>query len=102
MARLIDIRPSEEKVPSELGLIVGDLIRFTAMGGQVRSGTAVELLGIFTDSVVSTDGSVLTPQGAPSAVLFRASVPGNAVIDVVSGSPFVPHNTQSVVIRVEL
>ncbi|MEX5306105.1 hypothetical protein RF644_10160 [Kocuria sp. CPCC 205258] len=100
MARLIDVRPQEENIPSELGVTVGDVIRFIATGGRVRSGTSVELLGMFTDSVVGTDGSVLTPSGPPTTVLFRARQLGDAVVDVVAGFPFHHSKTWSVLIRV--
>lgn len=101
MSRYIDIRPDEEGLPSELVIAVGDVVRFVATGGRVRSGTGVELLGILSDSVVGTDGSVLTPLGPPGAVLFRGQSPGRAVVDVVSGDPFRSPTTHSVVVRVE-
>ncbi len=101
MSRLIDVRPDEEGLPPELVVAVGDVVRFAASGGQVRSGTGVELLGVLSESVVGTDGSVLTPLGAPGAVLLRARSPGRAVVDVVSGDPFRSPVTRSVVIRVE-
>ena len=99
MSRLIEIGPDE--VPRELVLAVGDVVRVAASGGQVRSGTAVELLGILTDGVLATDGSVLTPLGPPGTVLLRASFPGRAVVDVVSGDPFHSPVTRSLVVRVE-
>jgi hypothetical protein len=101
VSRYIDIRPDEEGVPAELVLTVGDVVRFAATGGRVRSGSGVALLGILADSVVGTDGSVLTPLGAPGVVLFRAEQPGLAVVDVVSGDPFGSSVTRSVTVRVE-
>jgi hypothetical protein len=101
VGRYIDIRPDEEGLPSELVLAVGDVVRFTASGGRVRSGTGVELLGVLSDSIVGTDGSVLTPMGAPGAVLFQASSPGRAVVDVVWGDPFRSPVSGDVVVRVE-
>jgi hypothetical protein len=101
MSRLVDIRPDEEGLPSELVLAVGDVVRFAATGGRVTSGTAVELVGVLSDSVVGTDGSVLTPLGAPGAVLFRATSAGRAEVDVVTGDPFRSPVTRRVVMRVE-
>ena len=101
MSRFIDIRPAEEGLPSELVITVGDVVRFTATGGRIRSGTGVELLGILSDSVVGTSGAVLTPLGPPTAVLLLARSPGSAVVDVVSGDPFRSPVTRSVTIRVE-
>jgi hypothetical protein len=101
MNRFIDIRPDDEGLPSGLVITVGDVVRFTATGGRIRSGTGVELLGILSDSVVGTGGVVLTPLGPPTAVLFLARSPGSAVVDVVTGDPFRSPATRSVVIRVE-
>jgi hypothetical protein len=101
VGRYIDIRPDDEGLPAELVLGVGDVVRVAATGGGVRSGTGVELLGILTDSVVGTDGSVLTPLGPPGAVLFRAREPGRAVVELVSGDPFRESVTRSLVVRVE-
>jgi hypothetical protein len=101
VGRYLDIRPDDEGLPAELVLGVGDVVRVAATGGSVRSGTGVELLGILTDSVVGTDGSVLTPLGPPGAVLFRAREPGRAVIELVSGDPFRGPLTRTLVVRVE-
>jgi hypothetical protein len=99
MSRLIEIGPDD--VSGELVLGVGDVVRFAATGGHVRSGTAVEILGILTDSVMGTDGSVLTPLGPPGTVLLRARSPGRAEVDVVSGDPFHSPVTRRLVVRVE-
>jgi hypothetical protein len=101
VGRYIDIRPDEEGLPTELVLAVGDVVRVAATGGGLRTGTGVELLGILTESVVGTDGCVLTPLGPPGAVLFRAREPGHAVLDLVSGDPFGEPLTRSLVVRVE-
>jgi hypothetical protein len=99
VSRLIEIGPDD--VSGELVLAVGDVVRFAATGGHVRSGAAVEIVGILTDSVLGTDGSVLTPLGPPGTVLLRARSPGRAEVDVVSGDPFHSPVTRSLVIRVE-
>ena len=101
MSRYIDVRPDEEGLPAELVIAVGDVVRFSATGGRIRSGTGVELFGVLSESVVGTDGSVLTPLGAPGTVLVRARSPGLAVVDVVTGDPFRSPVTRSVVVRVE-
>ncbi|PRY48367.1 hypothetical protein LY71_1094 [Geodermatophilus tzadiensis] len=101
MSRLIDVRPDEDGLPPELVVAVGDVIRVAANGGRIRSGSGVELLGVLSESVVGTDGSVLTPLGAPGAVLLRARSPGRAVVDVITGDPFRAPVTRSVTIRVE-
>lgn len=88
MGRLIEVPGGGRDVPGDLTVNVGDVLRFDATGGHVREGSAVELLGIFVDSVVGTDGTVLAPMGAPNVVLFRGREPGRAAIDVVTGDPF--------------
>jgi len=100
MGRYIDIRLDEE-LPSELVLAVGDVVRFSASGGRVSSGTAVELLGILIEGVIGRDGSVLAPLGAPSTVLLRARAAGPAVVDVVSGDPYGSTVTRSIVVQVK-
>ncbi|MGY1640619.1 hypothetical protein ACI782_05725 [Geodermatophilus sp. SYSU D00703] len=100
MSRYIDVRPDEEGMPSELVIAVGDVVRFAATGGRIRSGSGVELLGVFSESVVGTDGSILTPLGAPGTVLIRARSPGLTLVDVVSGDPFRSPVTRSVAVRV--
>ena len=101
MGRYIDLRPDEDGMPAELVLAVGDVVRVAATGGGVRSGSGVEVLGILTDSVIGTDGSVLTPLGPPGVVLLRAREPGRAVVDLVSGDPFGSPVTRGLVVRVE-
>jgi hypothetical protein len=88
-------------VSGEFVLGVGDVVRFATTGGHVRSGTAVEILGILTDGVLGTDGSVLTPLGPPGTVLLRARSAGRAEVDIVSGDPFHSPATRTLVIRVE-
>ena len=88
-------------MPAELVLSVGDVVRITATGGGVRSGSGVEVLGILTEGVVGTDGAVRTPLGPPGAVLLRACEPGRAVVDVASGDPFRDPVTRALVVRVE-
>jgi hypothetical protein len=90
--RLIDLQPAQQDLPAAIAITVGDVLKFAASGGHVRGGEAVELLGIFSAAAVGTDGSLLTPAGPPSVVLFLASRPGTATVDVVSGDPFhAPH-----------
>ncbi len=100
MSRLIQVPADRGPGPDpELAVGVGDLLSFSATGGRVRDGTAVELLGAHTAGVVGTDGRVLTPQGPPSTVLFRAREPGRAELEVVTG-PWGAQTTRSVQVRV--
>ncbi|NAZ84774.1 hypothetical protein [Kineococcus indalonis] len=101
MSRLIDIDPDHDGVPAELVLTVGDVVRFNATGVLLRSGSSVEVVGILIDSVVGADGSVLTPLGVPNTVLLKASAPGESRVDVVSGDPFGPSTSRSVLCRVQ-
>lgn len=101
VSRLIEVQPVAQDVPEDLTVGVGDVLRFAASGGRVRDGTAVEILGIFVESVLGTDGQVVAPMGPPNAVLFRARQPGRAAIDVVTGDPWHSPVTRSMTIVVE-
>jgi hypothetical protein len=101
VSRLIDIQPNLQELPAELVVGVGDVLRFAATGGRVRTGTAVELAGTLTDSVLGTNGTVLTPAGPPNSVLFRAIGRGRSVIDVITGDPWRSATTLSITVRVE-
>lgn len=101
MGRLIEIPSGGPELTGDLTVDVGDVLRFDATGGHVREGTAVELLGIYVDSVVGTDGTTLTPLGAPNVVLFRGREPGRATIDVVTGDPFRAPATRALTVVVE-
>jgi hypothetical protein len=96
--RLIDLRPNQQQVPTELTVATGDVLSFAASGGRVREGEGVELLGVFSSAAVGLDGNVLAPAGAPNMVLFRASRPGQATLDVMAGDPF--HSPQTVTLTV--
>ena len=68
---------------------VGDILMFGATGGHLlKGGTTVELLGIFSTSVLSDDGRVLSPIGPPTTALFRALQSGQARIEVIRGDPW--------------
>jgi hypothetical protein len=72
-----------------LNVQVGDLLMFGASGGRLlEGGTAVELAGIFSISVLSNDGRVLSPAGPPTTVLFRAIQSGQTRIEVIRGDPW--------------
>jgi hypothetical protein len=88
MGRLIEIQAAPV-LPPRLEVQVGDLLVFDASGGYVRSGEdAVEFLGAFMRSVVGVDQRVLTPIGAPNAIVFLARRCGWAEIDVITGDPW--------------
>jgi len=62
---------------------------FGATGGHVlEGGTTIELLGIFSTSVLSDDGRVLSPVGPPTTALFRALQSWRAGIELVTGDPW--------------
>jgi hypothetical protein len=101
MARLIEVDDAPG-CPSPLTVAVGDVLLFRAAGGRVRSGgDAVELLGPFLTAVVGDDGSVVSPQGPPNTVLFRARQPGRARLAIVTGDPFHGPQTTALAITVE-
>lgn len=88
MARLIEIQAAQS-LPPVLDVCAGDLLVFDASGGHVLwGGEVVELLGVFMRSVVGDNQQVLSPLGAPNAVVFLARHPGSARISVVTGDPW--------------
>jgi hypothetical protein len=88
VCRLIEIQGTQD-LPPFLAVRTGDMLLFEASGGHVISGgEAVELLGAFLRSVVGDNQLVLSPQGAPNAVVFLARCPGPAKIDVITGDPW--------------
>jgi hypothetical protein len=101
VSRLIEIQPTLQRLPAELTIIAGDLLRFAASGGHVREGTAVRVLGVYTPAVLGTDGVVVAPTGAPNTIMFQALWPGRALIDVVSGDPWHSPTTSRVAVVVE-
>lgn len=88
MPRLIEVRPSVQDVPGELLLHVGDVLAFAATGGRLASGTCLQVVGVLTTSQLAPDGRVLSPAGAPDAVLFLAAAPGEADLEVHAGDPW--------------
>ena len=101
MSRLIQILPVPRELPASLTLSVGDAMLFAASGGHVLDGVAVELFGSFVESVLGTDGQVYTPMGAANAVLFFAREAGEAVIDVVTGDPWLSPASQRMIVVVQ-
>ncbi len=101
MGRLIEIQQAQG-FPSRLTIHVGDVLLFGATGGHVQFGTdVVEILGPFLQSVLGDSGQILSPAGAPNAVLFLARRPGRATIDVVTGDPWGASQTTTLAITVE-
>jgi hypothetical protein len=101
VSRLIEIQPTAQELPAELTVGVGDVLRFAASGGRAPAGSAVELLGIYAEGVLGTNGAVMTPLGPPNVVLFRARTPGRATVDVITGDPFRAPATHHVTLVVE-
>jgi len=102
MARLIDIGPAVRPLPQILRVRPGDLIKFAATGGDVKSGeTVIRRLGVFRTSALGPDGGVLSPEGAPDAVFFLVCNPGSAVLRIVSGDPWGKFETNLIEARSE-
>jgi hypothetical protein len=99
--RLIEVQDVRQ-CASPLLLRAGDLLLFHASGGRIgsRSGV-VELLGPFNQALVASDGSVLTPMGAPNVVLVAARQAGRATIEVITGDPWRGAETITLDLEVE-
>jgi hypothetical protein len=96
MARLIEVQDIDV-LPPDITLQVGDVLWFAATGGHLHQSEerqpddaeeVVQLLGIFLQSVIGTNGQILSPMGSPNNVLFLARRPGCVRIDVITGDPW--------------
>jgi hypothetical protein len=102
MGRLIEVQHAQGFPPS-LTIKVGDVLVFGAAGGHVQSGAdVVEILGPFLPGTLGDQGQILSPMGAPNAVLFLARRPGRATVDVVTGDPWHAPQTTTLDITVEV
>jgi hypothetical protein len=101
MSRYVDARFRADGVPTELVLGIGDVVRFAATGCRIVAGGAVEVVGILTESVLGTDGSILSPAGVPGTVLLRAREVGAATVEVFTGDPFGSSVRHEVAVLVE-
>jgi hypothetical protein len=100
MGRLIEVQ-DVGGCPSPLTIHPGDVLLFRAAGGRVHSGNdVVEELGAFLTAVIGDNGSVLTPEGPPNAVLFRAHRSGDARIEIISGAAFHAPQRRALDVRV--
>ncbi|TLH74854.1 hypothetical protein C1S82_09850 [Mycolicibacterium cosmeticum] len=88
MAHYVDITHEPGPPPAHLTVNVEDVLRFSASGAVVREGTSIEILGIFSEAILATNGEVLAPQGPPNVVLVRACAPGRASLEIIAGDPF--------------
>jgi hypothetical protein len=73
----------------------------SALMGPSRWADVVEIIGPFLPGVLREGGEILSPMGAPNAVLFLARRPGRAAIDVVTGDPRHAPQTMPLEITVE-
>ena len=98
MPRLIELQHTPE-LPARLTVSVGDVLRFGASGGRIRSGGDIlQMLGPFNPAVLATNGEILSPQGAPNTLLFVALGNGEATIEVVEGDPW--HAPRRTIVKV--
>jgi len=101
MGRLIEVQDAQD-LPPRLTLQVGDALFCRATGGHVPSGAdVVEILGPFVPGIMGDHGHILSPMGAPNAVLFLARRAGQATIDVVTGDPWQAPQTTTMDLIVE-
>jgi hypothetical protein len=101
MGRLIELHDAPE-LPASLTVGLGDVLRFGASGGRVRSGKdVVEMLGPFMPAVLGTNGEILSPMGVPNTLLCVARRSGTAVVEIVGGFPWRESETAVVEIKVE-
>ena len=100
MKRLVEIQDVRLVGPS-ITLGVGDVLLFNGTGGHVQSGDHIlEYQGALLRAVLGDDGTILTPQGPPNVVLFRARAPGQARIDVIQGDPW--HRSETTILHIKV
>lgn len=89
MPRLIEIT-DVSAVPAQVTVAPGDVLWFAASGGRILPGEAgvLELVGIYQQAMMAEAGRIVSPEGPPAAVLFRAARGGASTIEVMSGDPF--------------
>ncbi|MBL1202442.1 MAG: hypothetical protein FWK04_26080 [Nostoc sp. GBBB01] len=101
MGRLIELQ-NVQALPSSLTIRVGDVLMFGATGGHVQSGAnVVEILGPFSPGLLGDNSEILSPMGAPNAIMFLARHPGRAIIDVVTGDPWYSSQTTTLEMIIE-
>lgn len=101
MASLIRLEPVGGRLPDQLRVGTGDVLVASATGARVRGGAAVEVLGVFVEGVLGTDGRALSPMGAPNTVLLRTASAGECEVDLITGEPFRSPRTHTITITVE-
>jgi hypothetical protein len=88
MAKLIEVTLARD-APAHVVIGVGDVLLCNASGGIIRAGADVlEKLGPFSRATIGPDGTLLSPEGPPSKVMFHARASGSAVIELISGDPW--------------
>src|SRR3954453_8317332 len=85
MPLLVCVESTPDGFPGGAPLEAGDPALFTAPGGVIESGSALEALGAFTQALPGPEGHALAPQGPPNLVLFRATRPGEALLRITIG-----------------
>jgi hypothetical protein len=102
VARLVEIQRVAQDLPRCLRVKAGDLLVFSATGGRVQPGQqVVEALGPFLASVLGDNDQIVSPMGAPNAVVFRARHPGHTRVDVVTGDAWTTFETTEIDLTVE-
>jgi hypothetical protein len=85
MPRLVSVPSAPDGFPDAVTLEVGDLVVFTASGGGIESGSALQTLGTFIGALPGPGGRTLAGQGAPNLTVFRAVAPGASLVRLISG-----------------
>jgi hypothetical protein len=93
MAYYVDLAREPGPPPTHLTLNIDDVLRFNGSGAIVREGSSIEIVGIFCEAILATNGEVLAPQGSPNVILVRARTPGSASLEIVTADPSRPSST---------
>jgi hypothetical protein len=99
MPRLIELQ-EVQRYRGPLTIRVGDVLLISGSGGQIESGSSIELGGPYLPATAAASGEVLTAVGTPHTMLAWARRRGPAILEVVSGDPW--QETQKTILHVNV
>ena len=100
MPRLIEIQ-DVRSVSSQLSVVAGDALWFTASGGRVVQGEdVVQSLGPYVPACPGPAGQLISPAGPPTTIIFIARAAGKAAIEIVTGDPY--HDPRTTVVHITI
>src|SRR5438445_13863619 len=101
MRCLIEV-DTTESFPETLQLSVGDCLSINASGASVEQGSEnLELFGPLVETVLGSNGEMLTPCGLPNRILFLAREQGRAKAIVTKAAGFQSATVTHITVLIE-